>query len=114
VTVKELPARGWVQAGDTAHCDVCGRRVWTWDLHHLVPIAWGGSDSRLLTDHQVVWVKADGDCHATVHMILDKARKAEGWPVAWLEEQAMPHLVAETARRGWNGWKKMTLEGAIP
>ena len=105
---------GWVQAGDVVHCDVCGRRVWTWELHHLVPIAWGGSDSRLAPDHQVVWVKADGDCHATVHMILDHARKAEGWPVAWLDEQAMPHLVVETARRGWNTWKQQILEGTTP
>jgi hypothetical protein len=80
-------------------------------LHHLVPIAWGGSDSRLLTDHQVIWVRADGDCHSTIHMILDKAKQGGGWPTQWLADQAIPHLVVEAARRGWNTWKRATFEG---
>lgn len=114
MTVKELAPRGWVQPGEVVHCDVCGRRCWVWELHHLVPMAWGGSDSRRVEDHQVIWVKADGDCHSTCHMILDKAKTGGGWPVAWLAEQEIPHLVVETARRGWNAWKQQALEGVSP
>lgn len=102
------PELGWVQAGEIAHCDVCGRRCWVWELHHLVPVAWGGSDSRAAGDHQVIWVKADGDCHGTIHMILDKAKSSGGWPVAWIAEQEFPHLIVEAARRGWNAWKQQT------
>lgn len=101
-----LPAKGWVQPGEVVFCDVCARRVYVWELHHLVPIAWGGSDSRRLDDHQVIWVRADGDCHAVIHMILDKAKTAGAWPTVWLEEQGIPHLVVEAARRGWNAWSK--------
>ena len=108
MTARELPARGWVAPGDVVFCDVCGRRVWCWDLHHITPISWGGSDSRLVADHQVVWVRADGDCHATVHMILDTARKPGAWPHAWLTDQDMPHLVVMAALRGWNAWKGAT------
>jgi hypothetical protein len=110
-TGKTVPARGWVAPGETVLCDVCGRRVFAWDCHHIIPIAWGGPDSRLETDHQVVWVRVDGDCHAVVHMILDKAKRGGGWPVQFLEEQQIPHLVVEAARRGWNGWKRQALEG---
>jgi hypothetical protein len=111
VTAKELPARGWVQPGDVTHCDVCGRRIWLYELHHVVPVAWGGSDSRRVEDHQVIWVKACGDCHGVCHMILDKAKTTGGWPAAWLAEMEIPHLVVETARRGWNAWKRQTFEG---
>jgi len=102
------PEFGWVQPGEVVFCDVCGRRVFCWDLHHLVPVAWGGSDSRKDVDHQVIWVRADGDCHAVIHMILDKAKATGGWPVQWLTESEIPHLVVEAARRGWNTWKKAT------
>jgi hypothetical protein len=105
---RVLPQTGWVQPTEVVHCDVCGRRVWTWELHHVVPISWGGSDSRKVDDHQVVWVKACGDCHSTCHMILDKAKAAGGWPAVWLTDQDMPHLVVMVALRGWNGWKQMT------
>jgi len=108
VTAKELPAKGWVQPGDVAYCDVCGRRIWLWELHHIVPIAWGGSDSRRVDDHQVVWVAACGDCHGVIHMILDKARAAGGWPGQWIADQGMPHQVVEAARRGWNSYHKLT------
>lgn len=104
----ELPSRGWVQPGEIVICDVCGQRCYVWELHHLVPISWGGDDSRRIEDHQVVWVRADGNCHSVVHMILDKARQAGGWPAAFVEQQGIPHLVVETARRGWNGWVKQT------
>jgi len=26
-----LPQTGWVQPTEIAYCDVCGRRVWTWE-----------------------------------------------------------------------------------
>lgn len=103
-----LPAKGWVLPDEVVYCDVCGRRVWVWELHHLIPIAWGGNDSRHLTDHQVVWVRTDGDCHATIHMILDTAKKAGAWPEAWLVQTQIPHLIVETARRGWNAYVKET------
>lgn len=108
----EHPVKGWVQPGEVVICDSCGRRVWYWELHHLVPIAWGGSDSRLETDRQVIWVRICGDCHGVTHMILDKAKAAGGWPTQWLADQGIPHLIVETARRGWNGWKRQTFEGA--
>jgi hypothetical protein len=108
---KELPQRGWVQPGEVVWCDVCARRTYVWELHHLIPMAWGGSESRLLTDHQVVWVRACGDCHGTIHMILDTARKGGGWPVSWLAAQDIPHLIVMAALRGWHGWKHQTLEG---
>jgi hypothetical protein len=105
---RVLPQTGWVPPTELVHCDICGRRCWVWELHHLVPISWGGSDSRKVDDHQVVWVRADGDCHSTVHMILDKAKADGGWPAVWLSQQEIPHLVAETARRGWAAWKQAT------
>jgi hypothetical protein len=108
MTAKELPAKGWVQPGEVVYCDVDGRRVWYWELHHIVPIAWGGSDSRRVDDHQVVWVAACGDCHGVIHMILDKARSAGGWPAQWIADLELPHLVVEAARRGWNGYHKLT------
>jgi hypothetical protein len=108
----EHPATGWVQPGEVIYCDACGRRVYVWELHHVVPIAWGGSDSRLVADRQVVWVRLDGDCHAVVHMILDKAQKDGGWPDQWINQHGdIPHLVIEVARRGWNGWHKQTFGG---
>jgi hypothetical protein len=107
----ELPPRGWVQPGEVVYCDVCGRRIFLWELHHLTPISWGGSDSRKLEDHQVVWVRADGDCHGVIHMILDKAKHDGGWPSAWLAQMEIPHLVVEAARRGWNAWVKATFDG---
>ena len=89
--------------------------MWCWELHHLVPVAWGGDDSRKDADHQVVWVKADGDCHGTIHMILDKAKSSGGWPKDWLADQDMPHLVVMAALRGWNAWKQQTFgEPAAP
>jgi hypothetical protein len=108
--VEHAP-RGWVQPGEVVLCDVCGRRIYLWELHHLVPISWGGSDSRLEADRQVIWIRVDGDCHGVIHMILDRAKRDGGWPVAWLEQQQMPHLVVEAARRGWNGWKRLTFDG---
>jgi hypothetical protein len=112
VTAKELPARGWVQPGEVVHCDACGRRVYVWELHHLIPISWGGDDSRLLVDRQVVWVRVDSDCHATIHMILDRARKESTWSDLWINSHGgIPHLVVEVARRGWNAWKKAALDG---
>jgi hypothetical protein len=106
---RTLPAKGWVQPGEVVYCDVCARRVYVWELHHLVPIAWGGSDSRRVDDHQVIWVRADGDCHAVIHMILDKAKAAGAWPTEWLDQQdGIPHLIVETARRGWNTWRQGT------
>ena len=111
MAAKEFPAKGWVQPGEVVFCDACGRRVYVWELHHLVPIAWGGSDSRLLADRQVVWVRLDGDCHAVVHMILDRAQRDGGWPELWINQHGgIPHLVVETARRGWNQWKHQTFE----
>jgi len=107
----EHPVKGWVSPGELIICDCCLRRVFYWELHHLVPIAWGGSDSRLETDRQVVWVRICGDCHGVVHMILDKARHDGGWPLAWLVALEAPHHMIETARRGWNKWKQMTFEG---
>lgn len=113
MTAKELPAKGWVQPGELVLCDACGRRVYVWELHHLVPIAWGGSDSRLVADRQVVWVRLDGDCHATVHMILDHCQKVGAWDDLWINSHdGLPHLTVETARRGWNNWKKQTFEGS--
>ena len=104
---KTFPTKGWVQPGEIVFCDVCGRRVWYWELHHLVPIAWGGSDSRLERDRQVIWVRACGDCHGVIHMILDKAQRDTAWPTVWLADQGIPHLMVETARRGWNAWKQV-------
>ena len=114
MTTRVQPQTGWVQVGDTVWCDVCARRIWVFEVHHLVPMAWGGSNSRRLDDHQVIWVAACGDCHGTVHMILDKAHKDGGWPGQWIGDQQFPHLIVETARRGWNAWKQQTPEGAVP
>jgi hypothetical protein len=106
---RELPAKGWVEPGQVIHCDVDGRRVYVWELHHIIPISWGGSDSRLLTDHQVVWIRVCGDCHSVIHMILDRAHKDGGWPQLWINSHGgIPHLVVEAARRGWNGYKCQT------
>jgi hypothetical protein len=106
---KELPAKGWVTPGEIRYCDICGRRVYVWSLHHLVPMSWGGSDSRRITDHQVIWVRTCGDCHDTVHMVLDHCQKVGAWDDLWINSHGdLPHLVVEVARRGWNGWKQMT------
>jgi len=104
----EHPVKGWVSPGELIICDCCNRRVWYYEVHHLVPVTWGGSDSRLEADRQVVWVRICGDCHGVVHMILDKARHDGGWPLAWLVELEAPHHMIETARRGWNAWKRET------
>ena len=107
----EHPVTGWAQPGDVFYCDCCTRRIWLRELHHLVPIAWGGSDSRLESDRQVIWAWLCGDCHGTVHMILDKAKAAGGWPQLWINSLELPHCMVETARRGWNQWKRTTFEG---
>ena len=112
MTAKELPQRGWVAPGEIVHCDACGRRAYVWECHHIIPVAWGGSDSRRVDDHQVIWVRVCGDCHAVIHMILDRAKKDGGWPALWINQHGgIPHLVVEAARRGWNVWKHQTFGG---
>jgi hypothetical protein len=102
---RELPAKGWVQPGEVVYCDACGERCYVWSLHHILPISWGGSDSRLLADRQVVWVRVDSKCHDLIHMVLDHAQKAGTWPDPWMNQHGgMPHLAVEIARRGWMLW----------
>jgi hypothetical protein len=97
-----VPARGWAAPGEIIHCDICGERCFVWQLHHLDPIGWGGSPSRRLDDHQVVWVVVDGRCHDAIHIILDHAKDQGGWPDVWLNQLGgVPHLVEQGARRGW-------------
>jgi hypothetical protein len=98
------PSRGYVGPEDPpVFCDCCGKFCHYWELHHLDPVGWGGSDSRALADRQVVWVRIDGDCHAVCHMILDTAKRQNGWPEPWLAgfTTPIPHLQVEVARRGW-------------
>src|SRR5215204_7701627 len=100
----EHPAKGWVQpGGPPVYCDACDQRCWYWELHHLDPVGWGGPDSRLLVDRQIVWVRLDGNCHAVAHMILDTAKVQDKWPELWLNgyNPPIPHAMVEIARRGW-------------
>lgn len=102
---REVAARGWVKPGEVVLCDVCGERCYVWELHHLLPVAWGGSDSRLVADHQRIWVVADGRCHDTIHMILDRAKKDGVWPDLWINQHGgIPHLIVQAALRGWALW----------
>ena len=99
-----LPARGYVRPGDPPiFCDACDQQCWYWELHHLDPVGWGGDDSRRLSDRQLVWVRLDGSCHSTGHMIMDTAKAEGAWPELWLNSYAppIPHAIVEVARRGW-------------
>jgi hypothetical protein len=110
--LRELPPRGWTQPGEILWCDACDRRIWYWELHHLDPKGWGGNPSQKLEDRQVVWVRLDGDCHATAHMILDRF-KADGiWSEQWCRDMELPHAIVEVARRGWNLSQKRLQEAA--
>jgi len=109
----ELPAKGWVRPGDPpVECDACDRLVHYWELHHLDPKGWGGDPSQLLVDRQIVWVRIDGDCHSTAHMILDTAKAQGQWPELWLNgyNPPIPHAIVEIARRGWNLSQKRLLQ----
>ena len=106
---RELPAKGWVRPGDPPiYCDACDQQCWYWELHHLEPKGWGGDPSQLLVDRQVVWVRIDGDCHSTAHMILDTAKAQGAWPELWLNNYAtpIPHAIVEVARRGWQLYQR--------
>lgn len=106
MTVKHVTPppvyQGWVNAGEVDYCDACNRRVWVWELHHLVPVDWGGNKSRADRDHYVVWVKACGDCHNTVHRILDHCKPLNRWDGVWVEDMAFPLHMVRIARWGWN------------
>jgi hypothetical protein len=100
------PERGWVPAYEVFHCDACDLRRWYWELHHLDPVGWGGSDSRRLPDRQIVWVRVCGDCHSTAHMILDTFKAAGAWSEEWLAQMDLPHYYVEVARRGWQLYQR--------
>lgn len=86
------------------YCDACHRRVWVWELHHLVPVGWQGDDSRAVRDWYVVWVKLCGDCHNTAHMILDTTRDDFGaWNDDWIDRLGLTqHPGTRIAHWGWN------------
>jgi hypothetical protein len=107
--IREAPAKGWVRPDDPpVYCDACNQRCWYWELHHLDPIGWGGSPSRLLADRQIVWIRVDGNCHGVGHMILDAGKANGSWPQAWLDSFAdpLPHPMVEVARRGWQLYQR--------
>ncbi len=113
----EHPAKGYVRPQDPpVYCDACDRRCWYWELHHLDPKGWGGNPSQLLVDRQVVWVRIDGDCHSTAHMILDTAKAQGAWPELWLNgyDPPIPHAIVEVARRGWQLYSKRLVAGPTP
>lgn len=105
----ELPAKGWVRPDDPpVFCDACDQMCWYWELHHLDPKGWGGNPSQLLIDRQVVWVRIDGNCHSTAHMILDTFKAKGAWDDLWLNRYGhpIPHAIVEIARRGWNLYQR--------
>jgi hypothetical protein len=108
----ELAPRGWVPPGEVFHCDACLQRRWYWELHHLDPVGWGGSDSRKLVDRQLVWIRVCGDCHSTAHMILDRAKADAAWPELWIVQLEVPHHYVEVARRGWQLYQRRLQEAA--
>lgn len=101
---REGTVRGWVRPGDLVYCDVCGERVYVWQLHHLDPVGRGGNPSRKPEDHQRVWIRADGRCHDLIHLLLDPVYDAGSWSeedeAGWRAD-GIPHLTIEAARRGW-------------
>jgi hypothetical protein len=109
-----MAARGYVRPGDApVFCDACDQECFYWELHHLDPMGWGGDESRLLVDRQVVWVRLDGSCHSTAHMILDTFKPRGAWDDLWLSGYArpIPHAIVEVARRGWNLYQRRIAQG---
>jgi hypothetical protein len=97
---------------DGKHCDLCARRnnIFMLEKHHILPKGWGGPTTEAESARNKVWVYADGNCHNTVHMILDHAKKTGEWDESYLKHWDFPYGATRFAKLGWERYLAL-LEG---
>jgi hypothetical protein len=68
------------------------------DLHHVVPLSWGGPDD----DENVIPICQTG--HANIHRLLTAMRRGNGF-VAWEIRRQFGPGERRMAQRGFDSWK---------
>lgn len=88
---------------DDKHCAMCSRRanIFVLEKHHIWPVGWGGPSTVAASARGKVWVYADGNCHNTVHLILDHMKRVGEWDDSFMEHWQFPFGPGRFANIGW-------------
>lgn len=88
---------------DDKRCAMCRRRgnIFVLEKHHILPKGWGGPTTEAESARWTVWVYADGNCHNTVHLILDHMKRVGEWDEGYLEHWDFPYGPVRYAKLGW-------------
>jgi hypothetical protein len=88
---------------DGLHCAMCNRRnnIFVLEKHHIWPVGWGGPSTTAATAQGKIWVFSDGNCHNTLHVILDHMKKVGEWDETYVKHWEFPYGPTRYAKLGW-------------
>jgi hypothetical protein len=97
---------------DGRHCGMCRRHtaIFVLEKHHILPKSWGGPTTEAESARGTVWEYADGNCHNTVHLILDHMKRVGEWDEDYLHHWEFPFGPVRFAKMGWDRWVKLLEE----
>lgn len=71
------------------------------EKHHIWPVGWGGPSTTAESAKGKIWVYADGNCHNTVHIIMDHMKRVGEWDDSFMEYWGFPYGPSRFAKTGY-------------